>query len=159
DYFQAALALGYVESQVGSDDIGQAPRLPDTRDGQQTFRMYLLSRLDELLEFLHGNTNQGLGCQVVPDRFFELRYPRRQMIVVVVKEIEVDATGALDQHLDCAVRKLEHLHDLGERADFVYIFPGRLLALGILLGDKDNEPVVTEQGLLERDDGLAPAHE
>jgi hypothetical protein len=70
----------------------------------------------------------------------------------------IGALDAFDQHLDGAVRQLEQLQHLGQRAGLVDGVDGRIVVGRVLLGDQQN-PLVVAHHVFQRLDRLVAADE
>ena len=122
-----ALLVGRAQRQVRGDGVGEAARLVDARQRLQQFRRKLAIGLDVLLEQRHQRARQRLDLARVSLPSSVDRRPRRVSSVPSRSAIAVDAHAldALDQHLDRAVRQLQQLQHLRQRADLVQVVAPR----------------------------------
>ena len=132
------LLLLELQGHVGSNGIGQTPRLIDARQRGQDLRRNLAVQLDVVLE---------LGNQRALEH---VRFAGRDIQLVLDegdvggKELgcpglgQIGPRAALDEHLHRAIRQLQQLQNRGQRTDPVDVLEGRLVHIGLLLGDEQN---------------------
>ena len=141
------LLLLQLERQVRGDRVGQSAGIVDARERGQDFRRNLLVKFDVLLKLADDRTpkgfNLGPGTLIGKDG----QDFRREMRVRILDGDNAGALRAFDQHLDRAVRQLEHLQDRGDAAYFVDVVRGRIILAGRLLCRKHDAFASFHRGL------------
>ncbi len=123
------LLLLELERQVRRDCVGQAARLVDAAERSQNLGRDFLVQFHVLVELRHQRAAHRLDLV----RNFVVRGNRRcvdrEVRLDIYYLIDVCTLAAFDQHLHRTVGQLQHLQDIGYRADRVKIF-GRGFVLG-----------------------------
>ncbi len=130
EYLQHFLFLFQLQGQVCGDGIGQTAGIVDAGQRSQYLRRYLLVQLDVLIELVDQRTAHRLG--LVSDLFVDGNGLNLgiQMRLVVEDAQHFGALRPFHQHFDRAVGQLEHLQDVGDAADAIDVFGGRLVLGG-----------------------------
>ncbi len=140
------------------DGVGEPATLVDARHRRQDFRRDLLVELDVLVELREQRTAHCLDF-VGAARFAGHRYGTGDHVLAAVfHRGDLCALRALDQDLNGAVGKLQHLQDRRDRADLVQVLRGRVVLRRLLLRD-EQDVLAGLHRHVERLDGLGPPDE
>ncbi len=141
--------------KMSDDGIGQPRRVENTGNGGHHFRRYFFTQTDVFFKSVVDSADQGLGRRGFIDIFGEFLNVGIERIVVGDETQDTGTLTPLDQHLDGAVGKLEHLDDLTQGSDLVEILKFRIIDLGIFLSDQKKSFTLLH-GALYRLDRLCP---
>ncbi len=150
---QELLLVGDLEGQMGRDGVGELARLLDLAERDQHLGRHLLVELHVLLELLHDRAGERLDLARIGDRLAQHLGLDLEEARIVDEGLDAGARGALDQHLDRAVRQLEELQHARHGADAIDVVTARVVLARVLLGDEQDLLVVLHH-LLERLDRL-----
>ena len=113
---------------MGGDGVRQPAGVVDAGNRGENFGGNLLVEFDVLIELLHHGATQGLDFTGLAtgraDRFgdrFDRRHVGREERLPLLYPVDERPLLPLDQHLDGAVRQLEHLQDGGDAADIKHV--------------------------------------
>jgi hypothetical protein len=157
-HFENRLLLLQFQRQVRGDGVGHAPRIVNADQRGEDLRGDLLVEFDVVVELGDQGAAQGFDFGIGIAEFFERLGACRVMAVFVHEFKDPDALVAFHQHLDRAVRQLEHLQDAGDRADLVQIGELGLILGGRFLGDQQ-DVLAAFHGDFQGLDGLGPTDE
>ncbi|MDT4834868.1 hypothetical protein FQZ97_685180 [compost metagenome] len=158
DDLEHLLLLLELQGKMRGDRIGQAPGIVDAGQRGQDLRRDLLVQFYVLLELGDDRAAQGLGFGALHGVWLDRRHLAGEVRIGVFDAVDAGALGALDQHLDGAVRQLEHLQDAGDAADFVDVFGRGVILAGGFLGHQ-HDAFARFHRNLERADGARTADE
>lgn len=158
EHLQHFLLLLQLQRQVGDDGVGHAAGAVDAGQRVQHLGRDFLVQLDVLLELGEQRAAHRLGL----GRFLGLRAQRLEgadeAFVLFAHRFDHRALAAFDQHLDGAVRQLEHLQYRGDGADLIQVVGGRLVLGGRALGHQEDLLALVHRQL-QRADGFGAADE
>ena len=137
--------------------VRQSPRIINTGDGSQDLGRNLLVELDVLVELLGDGPAQRLDLRAALARRRHRGDVTNEMVALVANRLRRGALHTLHQHLDRAVRQLEHLQDAGQASHFKHVLGlGLILASGLLGNQHDLTAGL--HGSLQGLDRLGAAH-
>jgi hypothetical protein len=143
---------------VRCDRVGELGIVVDLARRAHDLGRDLLVELDVVLELGDHRAGERLDLDLVFLGLCELDGAGLVEFGAVRIGQDLGAGTAFDQHLDGAVRQLQELQHVGNRADVVDGFRLRIVVGGVDLGGKQNLLVGTHD-FLERTDRLLTAHE
>ena len=157
-HFQHFLLLLKLQRQMSGDGVGQATGILDAGDGGQHFRRNLLVQFDELVKLGNHGAAHRLDFVIFNTRLNERNGSGHEDRGLHLDGFDAGALRPFDQHLDGAVRQLEHLQDVGQATYAIKIFRFRLILGSRLLGDQQ-DVLAGFHGHFERLDGFGAADE
>ena len=158
---QELLALRGVErGQAAGDEVGESRRLLDVAGQGRELVGEGGGELDHALEEAERALGERLRSRS-PGRTGTIS-PMSSMRALtngpVLRDLEdAEALHALDDQPQRPVGKLEHLADVGERADAVEVALDRVVDRGVTLGDHPDDPPLAHRLVHERH-GALPGH-
>ena len=158
DRLEELLALlGRHVGAVG-DHVGEQAGLGDVAGGDGRLRRHGCARLDVLLDLGLDRLHQRLDLEVLRGGVRQLLHGRHEVRAGRHEAVHAEPALALHDGTHGSVLELDHLGDLGERADRVELGGvADLLRLGAPLGhQRDQAPV--GDGRVERVDALLATH-
>jgi len=154
---QQLLLVAEADADMGGDGVGQARRVVDPGQGLQQLRRQLAVGLDVLLEQPHQRARDGVQlARLAAVGGFHHHPGAGQGAIHLADRVDVGAGQALDQHLDGAVRQLQQLQHLRQRADRMQVGGTRVVGFRRLLRDQQ-DPLVALHREVERADRLVAA--
>ncbi len=153
---QHFLLLGNLDREMRGNRIGKLRIVVDLAGSANHFRRNLLVQLDVVFEVGNHRAGKRLDLDGI---FFRLRQSRSIGLVIIFavgKLGNLGARRAFDQHLDGAVRQLQELQYVGNRADFINRVRCRIVIGSVFLGGKQNL-LVHAHHFLQRANGLFAA--
>ena len=142
DLIQNHLARLQFQLQMGSNGIGQSAVVLNSGNRAQHFRRNLFVQLGKLIEFIQQRAAQRLHIPIRPGNFFDFFHMGEKIIAGVFHRQRTGAADTLHQHLYCAVRKFQHLQDIGHRPHLVQAVGFRFFIIRIFLREQKNRLIV-----------------
>ena len=156
--FQDDLLLLKLQRQMRGNRVGQAAGIVNARQRSQDFRRNLFVEFDVLVELLNDGAAHRLDFRLIAGFRIDRGQIRHEMGIQFADVMNARALHALDQHLDSAVRQLQHLQNIGDAADFIDIVGRRFILGGSFLRGK-HDALALLHGGFQRFDGLWASHE
>ena len=116
-----------VELQVRADGVGQLAGLVHADGGDHRLVVQVLAELDVLLEQAGDAAGQRIELRTGLHLVLEGADDGAEEAFVFANRDDLGALDAFHQHLDVAVRQLQALDDVGDRADAVDLVGPRLV--------------------------------
>ncbi len=158
EQFENLLLRLELERQVSRDRVGQPPGFFDARQRSQDLGRYLLVELHVLVELRQDGASHRLDLVTTAFVGLYRRDHGDEQRPGVFDPLDAGPLGAFDEHLDGAVRQLEHLQNVGDAADAVEVAGCRIVLGGRLLRHQQDALSRLHRGL-ERLDRLRATDE
>ena len=114
--FEQLLLLFDGELEIGADGVGQLARLVHADGGDHGLVVQVLAELDVLLKEAGDAADQRSSCGPARSTSRDAHHGAEEAFVVVDRN-DFGALHAFHQHFDVAVRQLQALDDVDDRAD------------------------------------------
>ncbi len=157
DRFERLLGLLRFEVEVGGDEVREAGAVLERGGDEHDLRRDRLPELDRLLEVAADGPHERLELEVPGRRrgLLEAGDLGAQVRLLLQEVLDPGAGEALDEDPDAVVRQLDHPHDAGHGADLVEVLRLRVLVVGVLLGEQEQEAVLRQRLVHRGDRALA----
>ncbi|MNF48028.1 hypothetical protein D3C84_292480 [compost metagenome] len=155
--FQHLLLVFELERHVGSHGVSQSRRIVDRRNRGQHLGRDLLVELDVAFKLADGGAHQHILILLLDGgRRYVLRLTDEE-VLVIDHPLKTGTLAPFHQHLDGAVRQLEHLQNVGHCPDGEDLLHRRLVSRRILLGHQQDFFVLLH-GRFQTANGFFPPH-
>ena len=112
---------------MGSHGIGQARRIVNRRNRGEYLGRDLLVELDVTFELADGRAHQHVLILLLDGGGRDVLGLPDKEVAIVDHPLKAGTLAPLHQHLDGAVRQLEHLQNIGHCPDGEDLLHGRLI--------------------------------